>query len=53
MAKGYIKPTFGFEPIDNEPFLKDVTFATVEEASAHAKNGVSSYPGKILTVALP
>ena len=51
MAKGYIKPTFGFEPIDNEPFLKDVTFPTVAEASAHAKNGVSSYPGKILTVA--
>ena len=51
MAKGYIKPAFGFEPIDNEPFLKDVTFSSVAEASAHAKTGVSSYPGKILTVA--
>ena len=51
MAKGYIKPAFGFEPIDNEPFLSDVTFATEAAASNHAKNGVSSYPGKILTVA--
>lgn len=48
--KSYIKPTFGFEPIDNEPFLADTLFASEALALEHAKTGVSAYPGKIISV---
>lgn len=49
MAKGLIKPTFGFQPIDGEPFLSGTTFPNETAVFNHAKNDVDAYPGKIIS----
>lgn len=47
--KLYIKPVFGFQPIDGEPFLNGVTFPDETAVINHAKTGVDAYPGKIVS----
>lgn len=49
-TKSYLKAVFGFEPIDDQPFLADTLFASEALALEHAKSGVSAYPGKIISV---
>lgn len=50
MAKGYNTVPFGFERVDNEPFLKNELFTSYEEASSYASTNPTAYAGQHVSV---